>query len=161
MSVSSSKTPRYRVSAVALAVLAVLMSLSACGSDEAVDEQHTLLALNAEVCTEGEARDTVLLVRNLDDFDWKNANITVVKGDLEYTHEVASIPPDSDQAAQPFTVPSDFAFDDLGGSAPSAVTGEQVHERRPLHNFGNLTSARIVSAGLQAGEWSGDVPPCQ
>ena len=154
-------TNRYRLSTAVLAVLAGLAWLSACGSDEAVDEQQALLDLNAQVCTEGEARSTVLFVRNLDDFDWKNASITVVKGDLEYTHEVTSIPPESAQAAQPFTVPSDFAFDDLGGSAPSAVTGEQVHERRPLHNFGNLTSARIVSAGLQAGEWSGGVQPCQ
>ena len=144
-----------------MAVLAAVVLLSACGSDEAVDEQQQLLVLNAEVCTEGEARDTVLFVRNLDDFDWKSASITVVKGDLEYTHEVASIPPESAQAAQSFTVPSDFAFDDLGGSAPSDVTGEQVHERRPLHNFGNLTSARIVSSGPQAGEWSGEVPSCQ
>ena len=158
--VRSKATYRYRLSTAALAVLAALAWLSACGSDEVVDEQQ-MLALNAQVCTEGEARDTVLFVRNLDEFDWKNASITVVKGDLEYTHEVASIPPESAQAAQPFTVPSDFAFDDLGGSAPSDVTGEQVHERRPLHNFGNLTSARIVSAGLQMGEWSGEVQPCQ
>ena len=158
--VRSGTTYACRLSAVALAALVVVVLLSACGSDEAVEEQ-TMLALNAEVCTEGEARDTVLLVRNLDDFDWKNASITVVKGDLDYTHEVDSIPPETAQAAQPFTVASDFAFDDLGGSAPSGVTGEQVHERRPLHNFGNLTSARIESTGLQAGEWSGEVQPCR
>ena len=156
----SRTTYGYRLSAVVIAVLAAFALLSGCGSDEAVDEQ-TMLALNAEVCTEGEARDTVLLVRNLDDFDWKSASITVVKGDLEYTQEVASLRPESVQVAQPFTVASDFAFDDLGGSAPSGVTGEQVHERRPLHNFGNLTSARIVSSAPQAGEWSGEVHPCQ
>ena len=148
------------MSIAAFPVLALVLLLSACGSDEPVDEQP-MLALNAQVCTEGEARDTVLFVRNLDDFDWKNASITVVKGDLEYTHQVASIAPESTRASQPFTVPSDFAFDDLGGSAPSDVTGEQVHERRPLHNFGNLTSAKIVSSGLQMGEWSGEVQPCQ
>ena len=156
----SRTTYGYRLSAAVLAALAVVILLSGCGSDEAVDEQ-TMLALSAEVCTEGEARDTVLFVRNLDDFDWKSASITVVKGDLEYTHEVESFAPESVQAAQPFTVASDFAFDDLGGSAPSGVTGEQVHERRPLHNFGNLTSARIVSSAPQAGEWSGEVHPCQ
>ena len=156
----SRTTYGYRLCAAVLAALAVVILLSGCGSDEAVDEQ-TMLALSAEVCTEGEARDTVLFVRNLDDFDWKSASITVVKGDLEYTHEVESFAPESVQAAQPFTVASDFAFDDLGGSAPSGVTGEQVHERRPLHNFGNLTSARIVSSAPQAGEWSGEVHPCQ
>ena len=153
-------TFRYRLSAVALAALTAVVLLSGCGSEEAADEQP-MLALDAQVCTAGEARDTVLFVRNLDDFDWKSAGITVVKGDLEYTHEVESFPPESVQAAQPFTVASDFAFDDLGGSAPSGVTGEQVHERRPLHNFGNLTSARIVSSAPQAGEWSGEVHPCQ
>ena len=153
-------TFRYRLSAVALAALTAVVLLSGCGSEEAADVQP-MLALDAQVCTEGEARDTVLFVRNLDDFDWKSAGITVVKGDLEYTHEVESFPPESVQAAQPFTIASDFAFDDLGGSAPSGVTGEQVHERRPLHNFGNLTSARIVSSAPQAGEWSGEVHPCQ
>ena len=158
--VRSKTTYRHRLSAALLATLGLVLLLSACGSDEAPAEQ-AMLALSAQVCTEGEARDTVLFVRNLDDFDWKNASITVVKGDLEYTHEVASIPPESTRASQPFTVPSDFAFDDLGGSAPSDVTGEQVHERRPLHNFGNLTSARVVTAGTQMGEWSGEVRPCQ
>ena len=156
----SRTTYGYRLSAAVIAVLAAFALLSGCGSEEAADEQP-MLALDAQVCTEGEARDTVLFVRNLDDFDWKNASITVVKGDLEYTQEVASLRPESVQAAQPFTVASDFAFDDLGGSAPSGVTGEQVHERRPLHNFGNLTSARIVSSAPQAGEWSGEVHPCQ
>ena len=156
----SRTTYGYRLSAAVLAALAMVVLLSGCGSDEAVDEQ-TMLALSAEVCTEGEARDTVLFVRNLDDFDWRNASITVVKGDLEYTQEVASLRHESVQGTQPFTVASDFAFDDLGGSAPSGVTGEQVHERRPLHNFGNLTSARIVSSAPQAGEWSGEVHPCQ
>ena len=102
----------------------------------------------------------MLYVRNLDDFAWGEVAVTVTKGDLAYTKQVPELVPESIEAAAPFTNSLDFAFDDPGGSAPSKVTGEQVHERRPLHNFGNLASAKIVVTTPYPGEWEGEVPPC-
>jgi hypothetical protein len=149
------RTPLVLYATISAAGLLML----ACGSSGPPAAAPVQL-ISAQVCAQGEERATVVYVRNLDDFAWGDVAVTVTKGDLDYTKQVLELVSESTEAAAPFTNSLDFAFDDPGGSAPSKVTGEQVHERRPLHNFGNLASARIVVTTPYPGEWKGEVPPC-
>ena len=62
---------------IAIGVISLLVA--ACGSGGASAKVVPVQALKAEVCTEGEARDTKLYIRNLDDFDWRDITFSLVK----------------------------------------------------------------------------------
>ena len=72
------------------AVLAAILSVvAACGPGGAsqppsakIDPQ---VSLSVEVCTEGEARDTRIYFRNLNDFQWEAVSFSVSKGG-QYVH---------------------------------------------------------------------------
>ena len=141
-----------------LAVMAVggllVIAIAACGSDDAIEvvSQGPLTAvvlpgaLIAEVCTEGEARDTRLYVRNLDDFDWGDITLSLVKSNETYTRKQALLPPETQQAAEPFADPSEFKLP-FGG--------------RALVSLSNLERAIIKISDPRPGDWTGEVHPCR
>ena len=120
-----------------------------------------VIKLDAEVCSQGEGRGTSILVKNLDDSKWAGVVVTLAKGDLEYSSLLDALPPENTIPAQPIIDSRLFSFEDLGGSAPSKVTNEQVHQRRLLHNFSNIQEASINISGPYIGEWNGKVIPCK
>ncbi|MDA1347795.1 MAG: hypothetical protein O3A47_02875 [Chloroflexi bacterium] len=77
-------------------------------------------AITAEVCTEGEARDTIVTFKNLDDFEWQDIEFTLEKGGETYTlgdepqrmrpgrDKQTSWPPQSVLAAEAFTDSGEF-----------------------------------------------------
>ena len=147
-----------RFAVVVAAALSVLW-IAACGSDGA-SKVVPARVLTAEVCTEGEARDTKLYIRNLDDFDWRDITFSLVKADETFAREWAKLPPESQGAADPFTDPSEFSYQ--GTIASVAVSrGTGVPAILRLHNFSGLESATIEIGAPQPGEWSGDVQACQ
>ena len=117
--------------------------------------------LDVEVCSQGEDRSTSILVKNLDESEWTGIVVTLIKGDLSYSSLLDNLPPENIEPAQPITDSKLFSFEDLGGSAPSKVTNEQVHQRRLLHNFSNIQKASINISGPYIGEWNGEVKSCQ
>ena len=81
--------------------------------------------------------------------------------DLEYSYLLDTLAPENTIPAQPITDSRLFSFEDLGGSAPSKVTNEQVHQRRLLHNFSNIQQASINISGPYIGKWDGKVKTCK
>ena len=136
--------------------------LIACGGG--AEPTPVAVALKAEVCTEGEARDTKLYIRNLDDFEWRDITFSLVKADETYAWESASLTPESQQAAEPFT--DSLEFTTLGyigyvGRLPAEQTFTRTVAIKRLHNFSSLESATIETNSPQAGEWAGSVHHCR
>ena len=159
----------HRSVKLAMATLALVL-LAACGSGGASpsakrSQAHTI---SAEACTQGEARDTTLYVRNLNDFEWKGATLRVTKGGrtyllgLEGQHisnsriDPIDRPPESLQPADPFTDPSQFTTRGEGIRKDSKHGAPVIR----LASFSHLESVTVeLSAPLKA-EWTGEVHPC-
>ena len=75
-----------RKSAVVAAIVAVVAACGPGGASQPpsakIDPQ---VSLSVEVCTEGEARDTKIYFRNLNDFEWQAVSFSVSKGGSTYT----------------------------------------------------------------------------
>ena len=142
--------------AIATGVISLLVA--ACGSGGASTKVVPVQALNAEVCTEGEARDTKLYIRNLDDFDWRDITFSLVKADETYTREWASLAPEREQETAPFADAVEFSYLGKDEAGYAELPGGPIER---LHNFSHLDSARIVTKSPQPGEWTGAVQPCQ
>ena len=131
----------------------------ACNSENS-EEVIEAINLNAEICSQGEGRSTSIKVKNLDVSIWTNVVVTIAKGDLEYSYLLDTLAPENTIPAQPITDSRLISFEDLGGSAPSKVTNEQVHQRRLLHNFSNMQQASINISGPYIGKCDGKVKTC-
>ena len=143
---------------IALAALAV--AIAACGSGSSSETKVVpAIPLNAEVCTVGEARDTTVYVKNLDDFQWRDISVSLDKAGETYVRTQASLSPESQQAAEPFKDSREFKFRKIVGHVVfDVVDAERII---PLHNFSALEGATIEVSAPQPGEWSGEVHPCQ
>ena len=93
----------------------VLVACGSGGASQTADPQDTGV-ITAQACTEGEGRNVVLYVQNLDDFEWADVRIGVSKGGETYSQELDSLPPQSQVEAEPFTQSRDF-FYYVGGAA--------------------------------------------
>ena len=142
---------------IAIGVISLLVA--ACGSGGASAKVVPVQALKAEVCTEGEARDTKLYIRNLDDFDWRDITFSLVKADGTYAREWASLLPESQQAAEPFTDALEFSYRKREEREDFSLNDSELIVR--LHNFSGLEGATIETSPPQPGEWTGEVHPCQ
>ena len=135
--------------------------LIACGSGGA-EPTPVPVVLTAEVCTVGEARDTKLYVKNLDDYEWRGISMNLVKAGETYTGERASLSPESQQPAEPFAGALEFSYlRSLTTETSGPLTTSGNTTLRRLHNFSNLESATIEIKAPQPGEWAGEVHPCQ
>ena len=141
-----------------------MVVVTACGGGG--DPTPVAVALNAEVCTEGDGPRTQLYIRNLDDFEWKDITYTIMKRDAPFTREWPNLLPESQQPAEPFTDGMDFMFNsDVsagegqgGGGGGTGVSGPQVLR---LRRFIDIDSARIEIGLPQSGTWTGDIHPCR
>ena len=158
------RTSRHRGPYIALTLIGLAITLvTACGSVGG-DPTPVAVALTAEVCTEGEARDTILHIRNLDGFEWRDLKISLGKAGNTYTREWPSLLPESQQEAAPFTDSVEFSYTGEVGGRVIAVPGSVESLSPPmkrLHNFSSLDSARITIASPEPGEWAAEVHPCQ
>jgi hypothetical protein len=134
--------------------------LIACGSG-AAEPTPVPVTLTAEVCTEGQARNSLLHVKNLDDFEWRDITITLVKLGNRYSREWVSMAPDAQQPVS-FTDAREFFYLALASGTGIGVglSRETEQGMKRLHNFTNLESATIQITSPQPGEWTGEVGPC-
>ncbi|MDA1347797.1 MAG: hypothetical protein O3A47_02885 [Chloroflexi bacterium] len=144
----------------AVTATGVLLLLTACGSDGA-SEVTPVHALKAEACTVGEARDTVLHIRNLDDFEWAEVTVDLVKSDVVYQGKFDNIRPETERPSEAITDPTRFSVDDSPGSTRLNPIGNRLAWRAVLGNFANLESSKIAIATPFAAEWTGEVHTCQ
>lgn len=159
-------TMAARSSSIALMLSAsfLFLALVACGSGGASPGSDAQ-TITAQVCTDGEERDTRLYVRNLDDFEWMGLEISVSKGGETYSQELANLLPESQAIATPFSNSGDF-FYYLGGSTqiPGGKSGlghVRQTDRYNLGSFAHTESAEIaIKAPIQA-VWKGNVVPCE
>ena len=152
----------YSLGKLAALTLAIVL-LTACGGG--AGPTPVALALKAGVCTQGEGPKSKLYIRNLDDYEWRDITLTIMKGEEPYEREWTNLLPESQQSAEPFTDPLNFKWDSdisvgepSSGGASSALLGPQIVR---LRFFLNLDSARIEINSPQPGEWAGAVQPCQ
>ena len=144
--------------------------LIGCGSGGA-EPTPVPVALTADVCTDGEARDTVLYIRNLDDFEWQSATVSLSKGADTYTREWASLSPERQQAAVAITDSLEFTYTYWSYHGRLIPRGDRQRNEPPLrwdeagtkrlHNFSNLESATIEITSPHPGDWAGEINPCQ
>ncbi len=72
-------------SAFLAALLAVVAACGPGGASQPAAKIDPQVSLSVEVCTEGEARDTRIYFRNLNDFEWEAVSFSVSKGGSTYT----------------------------------------------------------------------------
>ena len=154
--------------AIAALVIAILAACDSGGAAAPVAKIDAQQELEAEACTEGKARDTVLYVRNLNDFDWNGARLRVTKGGktyllgLEGQHITESRfdpldrQPESVAASEPFTAPSLFTTRGEGIRKDSKHGAPVIR----LANFSHLDSVTIELASPFESTWTGEVREC-
>ena len=149
--------------------LVVMLSvgvLAACGSggaSQTVDPQEAGV-ITARACTEGDGRDIVLYVQNLDDFEWGDVRIGVSKGGETYSQELDRLPPQSQVEAEPFTESRDF-FYYVGGAAqqPGGRVGQGHTRQSDRYNMGSFSHIESVSVDVRMpfeAVWTGEVGSC-
>ena len=152
--------------ALALAFMAGCDSGGAAAPAAKIDAQQDL---EAEACTEGEARDTALYVRNLNDFEWTGARVRVTKGGktyllgLEGQHitesrlDLLDRQPESVAPSEPFTDPSQFTTRGEGIRRDSKHGAPVIR----LANFSHLDSVTVELDSPFASTWTGEVQECK
>ena len=139
--------------------------LTACSGG--AEPTPVALALNAEVCIEGEGPKSKLYIRNLDDYEWRDITFTLIKKDGPFSRKWPSLLPEGRQPAEPLTDSLEFKFDSDfylgkpgvgGGQGGGEPSGPQILR---LRFFTNLDSAKVEVDSPQPGEWSGDITQCQ
>lgn len=158
----------WSLKALGAAGLAIVMVVT-CGPEGASNISQ-IQDLIGEACTEGEARDTVLYVKNLNDFEWQGTRLTVAKGGKDYMlgsqgghvddsrWVLIDMPPDSVSKTGPFTDPSKFT---TRGRGPVPNNPNYMRPLLRLGSFNHLESASVVIAKPFEAEWTGTVPPCK
>ena len=156
-------------SAFLAALLAVMVACGPGGASQPpsakIDPQ---VSLSVEVCTEGEARDTRIYFRNLNDFQWEAVSFSVSKGGSTYTlgdepqsmqggrEKPETWEPESTKAATPFSEAGDFTFRSVKqdrGSSHKAPLNRLTH-------LGFLDSVTVKVDLPYPLEWTGEVQPC-
>ena len=149
--------------------LIAMTCLISCGSSsESLSEDSDNIHLDAEVCTEGEARSTVLFVRNNNDFEWKDVDLRLAKGGKNYLLGLAGmhvtdsridtfdLPPQSTTLAPPFKDATKFTGRGEGIRKDSTHGAPLIR----LSNFSNIESATIKLGIPGQPTWAGPVTKC-
>ena len=138
---------------------AITLLLTACGSNE-ISEEVSSYSIKAEVCIMGEALKTVLYIRNLDDFEWADVTVDLIKSDMAYQGKFDSILPNKETPTEAITNPRLFSLDNSPGVTGLNPMGDKVAWRAVLGNFANLQSATISIKTPFSSEWAGQVASC-
>mgnify|MGYP001250166595 CR=1 FL=1 len=156
-----------------------VLLLVACGPGGASSTKAVVgTSLAAEVCIEGEARDTVVYIKNLGDSEWQDIEFILEKGGETYMlgaepqsmrpgrDKPTSWPPESVKAAEALTDSGEFTRRTgalwRGQAGTKKVERESSYQEsmERLGSFSFLTSATINVGGPEPGQWSGEVIPC-
>ena len=142
----------------------VLIGCSSGGASQTVDPQDAGV-IKARACTEGDGRDTALYVQNLDEFEWGDVRIGISKGGETYSQELASLPPQNQVEAEPFTESREF-FYYVGGAAqqPGGRLGQGFVRQSDRYNLGSFSHIESVSVDVQVpfeAAWTGEVGSCE
>jgi len=138
---------------------AAVLLLAGCGSSDS--SSIPKVPLLAEVCVEGQGLDGQLFVRNLNDFEWADLELILVKGTSKTTEYklnrlVPTVwPPHSVSPAEPFTTPKDWVN-------RGRVPGRPQEVLRRLSFFSSLTGAVIKIKSPFKAEWksNGAISEC-
>ena len=157
------KMGRFLPLAVMLSV-GVLTACSSGGASQTVDPQDAGV-ITARACTEGDGRDVVLYVQNLDDFEWGDVRIGVSKGGETYSQELDRLPPQSQVEAEPFTESREF-FYYVGGAAqqPGGRVGQGHTRQSDRYNLGSFSHIESISVDVRIpfeAVWTGEVGFCE
>ena len=152
---------------VAVILSAGALGLMACGSGGAAQtaDPQNAGVITPRACTEGEGRDVVLYVQNLDDFEWADVRIGVSKGGETYSQELDILLPQSQAEAEPFTQSREF-FYYVGGAAqqPGGKVGQGHTRQSDRYNLGSFSHLESVSIEVQTpfeAAWTGEVGYCE
>ncbi len=142
----------------------VLIGCNSGGASQTVDPQDAGV-ITARACTEGDGRSTVLYVQNLDEFGWGDVRIGVSKGGETYSQDLASLPPQNQVEAEPFTESREF-FYYVGGAAqqPGGRLGQGFVRQSDRYNLGSFSHIESVSVDVQVpfeAAWTGEVGSCE
>ena len=142
----------------------VLIGCNSGGASQTVDPQDAGV-ITARACTEGDGRSTVLYVKNLDEFGWGDVRIGVSKGGETYSQDLASLPPQNQVEAEPFTESREF-FYYVGGAAqqPGGRLGQGFVRQSDRYNLGSFSHIESVSVDVQVpfeAAWTGEVGSCE
>ena len=142
----------------------VLIACNSGGASQTVDPQDAGV-ITARACTEGDGRNTVLYVQNLDEFGWADVRIGVSKGGETYSQDLASLPPQNQVEAEPFTESREF-FYYVGGAAqqPGGRLGQGFVRQSDRYNLGSFSHIESVSVDVQVpfeAAWTGEVGSCE
>ena len=161
--------------------MAGFLLLAACGPGGASESSEIVLGgtVTAEVCVEGDGRAAAVYFKNLGDSEWQDVEFSFEKGGEVYTlgaepqsmrqgrSQPASWPTEGVRAAEAFTDSGEFTRRTgatwAGQSGTSKVKRASSYQEsmERLGSFSHLTAATITVGGLNPGEWSGDVVPCE
>ena len=142
----------------------VLIACNLGGSSQTPDLQEAG-SITAWVCTGGDGRETVLYVQNLDEFGWGDVRIGVSKGGETYSQDLASLPPQNQVEAEPFTESREF-FYYVGGAAqqPGGRLGQGFVRQSDRYNLASFSHIESVSVDVQVpfeAVWTGEVGSCE
>ena len=138
---------------------AITLLLTACGSNE-ISEEVSSYSIKAEVCIMGEARNTVLYIRNPDDFEWAAVTVALIRSDMAYQGQFNTLLPNKETPTEAITNPRLFSRDKSPGVTGLNPMGDKVAWRAVLGNFANLQSATISIKTPFSSEWAGQVASC-
>ena len=153
-----------------LLILAVSAVAACSGGASPSTKDAQVQSLVAEVCVDGEGRDSKLYVRNLNNYEWRGRlDFSVDKGGITYTllsedrrsrsgkEKPTMWPSESEQPAEPFTEAGDFVWRDPNWGVEYNRGG--MVER--LRFFSGVTAAKVSITEPYEAEWSADsVPAC-
>ena len=142
----------------------VLIACNLGGSAQTPDLREAG-SITARVCTDGDGREAVLYVQNLDEFEWGDVRIEISKGGETYSQERGSLPPQNQVEAEPFTESREF-FYYVGGAAqqPGGRLGQGFVRQSDRYNLGSFSHIESVSVDVQVpfeAAWTGEVVSCE
>ena len=142
----------------------VLIACNSGGASQTVDPQDAGV-ITARACTEGDGRNTVLYVQNLDEFGWADVRIGVSKGGETYSQDLASLPPQNQVEAEPFTESREFFYYvDGAAQQPGGRLGQGFVRQSDRYNLGSFSHIESVSVDVQVpfeAAWTGEVGSCE
>ena len=151
----------FSVLSLSLAIFTVI----ACAGTS--DENPTQIAeeIKAQVCIEGTGLEAVLVVKNLNEFTWEAARLSVTKGGQTYLLGLQAEHIDQSRwttlTIEPENVVTAEAFEDPSKFTTRAQGVFRDTDLLVLKSFDYSKSATIKVDKPFVSEWQGAVEPCQ
>jgi hypothetical protein len=149
-----------------IALFCGFVSIFACGSETDDIVQAPPAPIAAEICIEGEGKNTQLFIRNLNTYDWDGEiDFVLEKGGLEYKllgigrwsrsgkDKPTLWKSEAEQPSLPFTDSGDFVWKD----PQWGIDYNRGPEVTRLSFFAGVTGASIKINGTYTADWSTEI----